>query len=398
MTRPPSSTTPARITYAELAERVNRCANALRVVGARARAARAAVHARHDRLAGRLPRRDQGRRRPGGGQHAAHRAATTRYMLEDSRRARPCSSPRALLPTFAPLLRRPAASAAVVVAGGEAAATCRSQRSSARGTERSPRADDHRRRRLLLALFLGLDRAAQGHGARCTRSLVTDRRALRAAGARHPRGATSCSPRPSSSSPTGWATRLTFPLRGRRHHRADGRAADARGGRSSGCVEQRPTIFYGVPTLYAAMLASRRAAEARAARAAPLRLGRRGAARRASASAGREHFGVEILDGIGSTEMLHIFLSNRPGDVRYGTTGKPVPGYELRSSDEQGAAGTRRARSATCRSAARRRRSATGTTARRAARPSRGRGRAAATSTPSTPTATTSTPAAATTC
>ena len=49
-----------------------------------------------------------------------------------------------------------------------------------------------------------------------------------------------------------------------------------------------------------------------------------------------EKTGVEILDGIGSTEMLHIFLSNRPDDVRYGTTGKPVPGYELRLVDEAG--------------------------------------------------------------
>jgi benzoate-CoA ligase len=48
------------------------------------------------------------------------------------------------------------------------------------------------------------------------------------------------------------------------------------------------------------------------------------------------HFGVELLDGIGSTEMLHIFLSNRPGDVRYGTTGKPVPGYGIRLVDEEG--------------------------------------------------------------
>ena len=47
-----------------------------------------------------------------------------------------------------------------------------------------------------------------------------------------------------------------------------------------------------------------------------------------------EHFGVEILDGIGSTEMLHIFLSNRPGEVRYGTTGQPVPGYDIRLVDE----------------------------------------------------------------
>jgi benzoate-CoA ligase len=49
-----------------------------------------------------------------------------------------------------------------------------------------------------------------------------------------------------------------------------------------------------------------------------------------------ERTGVEILDGIGSTEMLHIFLSNRPGEVRYGTTGKPVPGYELRLVDDRG--------------------------------------------------------------
>jgi benzoate-CoA ligase len=50
----------------------------------------------------------------------------------------------------------------------------------------------------------------------------------------------------------------------------------------------------------------------------------------------KEKTGIEILDGIGSTEMLHIFLSNRPGDLRYGTTGKPVPGYQLRLVDEHG--------------------------------------------------------------
>jgi benzoate-CoA ligase len=48
------------------------------------------------------------------------------------------------------------------------------------------------------------------------------------------------------------------------------------------------------------------------------------------------HFGVEIVDGLGSTEMLHIFVSNRPGDVRYGTTGVPVPGYEVALRDEAG--------------------------------------------------------------
>jgi benzoate-CoA ligase len=48
------------------------------------------------------------------------------------------------------------------------------------------------------------------------------------------------------------------------------------------------------------------------------------------------HFGCDIIDGIGSTEMLHVFLSNRPGDVRYGTTGKPVEGYEVALKDEIG--------------------------------------------------------------
>ena len=48
------------------------------------------------------------------------------------------------------------------------------------------------------------------------------------------------------------------------------------------------------------------------------------------------HVGCEILDGLGSTEMLHIFLSNRSGAVRYGTTGQPVPGYELALRDELG--------------------------------------------------------------
>jgi benzoate-CoA ligase len=99
--------------------------------------------------------------------------------------------------------------------------------------------------------------------------------------------------------------------------------------------EARPTIFYGVPTLYGALLASpdlptRDALALRrcvsAGEALPEDIGRRWEART----------GTEILDGIGSTEMLHIFLSNRPGEVRYGTTGKPVPGYAVRVVDEAG--------------------------------------------------------------
>ena len=96
----------------------------------------------------------------------------------------------------------------------------------------------------------------------------------------------------------------------------------------------RPTVFFGAPTGFAGMLAS------------PSLPARNEVALRMCSSAGEalpaeigqrfeRHFGVEIIDGIGSTEMLHVFLSNRPGDVRYGTTGKPVEGYtlELRGDD-----------------------------------------------------------------
>ncbi|CAB3690864.1 Benzoate--CoA ligase [Paraburkholderia phenoliruptrix] len=100
-------------------------------------------------------------------------------------------------------------------------------------------------------------------------------------------------------------------------------------------TRHRPTVFYGVPTLYASMLVS------------PNLPAREDVAMRICTSAGEalpreigerftKHFGCEILDGIGSTEMLHIFLSNRAGAVEYGTTGRPVPGYEVELRDESG--------------------------------------------------------------
>ena len=52
----------------------------------------------------------------------------------------------------------------------------------------------------------------------------------------------------------------------------------------------------------------------------------------------KRHFGVDIVDGIGSTEMLHIFISNRPDKVRYGSTGWPVPGYEIELRGDGGRA------------------------------------------------------------
>jgi benzoate-CoA ligase len=100
-------------------------------------------------------------------------------------------------------------------------------------------------------------------------------------------------------------------------------------------VDHQPTVFYGAPTGYGGMLAS------------PDLPAKHQVALRLCSSAGEalprdigerwtQHFGCEIIDGIGSTEMLHVFLSNRPGDVRYGTTGKAVPGYEVQLRNEDG--------------------------------------------------------------
>ena len=95
------------------------------------------------------------------------------------------------------------------------------------------------------------------------------------------------------------------------------------------------TVFCGVPTLFAAMTASNRISRSDA---ASLRLCM-SAGEALPAEVGRawtNATGAEIVDGIGSTEMLHIFVSNRPGQVRYGTTGVPVPGYDVRLLDEDG--------------------------------------------------------------
>ena len=97
----------------------------------------------------------------------------------------------------------------------------------------------------------------------------------------------------------------------------------------------RPTVFFGAPTGFAGMLASPALPQrgqmalrlvSSAGEALPAELGERFKA----------HFGIDIVDGIGSTEMLHIFLSNRPDRVRYGTTGWPVPGYEVELRGEEG--------------------------------------------------------------
>jgi 4-hydroxybenzoate-CoA ligase len=98
----------------------------------------------------------------------------------------------------------------------------------------------------------------------------------------------------------------------------------------------RVTIFYGVPSLHTALLSHKDVCKGAgsdrlrlcvsAGEALPAHIGERW----------REVTGVDVLDGLGSTEMLNTFLSNRPGDIRYGSTGKPVPGYDTRIVDEHG--------------------------------------------------------------
>ena len=100
-------------------------------------------------------------------------------------------------------------------------------------------------------------------------------------------------------------------------------------------TELKPTVFFGAPTGYGGMLAS------------PDLPPKEQVALRMCSSAGEalpqdlgerwtKHFGCQIIDGLGSTEMLHIFISNSPNDVRYGTSGKPVKGYEVELRGEDG--------------------------------------------------------------
>jgi 4-hydroxybenzoate-CoA ligase len=100
--------------------------------------------------------------------------------------------------------------------------------------------------------------------------------------------------------------------------------------------QHQPTFFFAVPTLYNAMLAyphggpENSSARLRicvsAGEALPAEVGK----------AFRAKFGVDLLDGVGSTEMLHQYVCNGPGALRYGTSGRPVPGYEIRLVDERG--------------------------------------------------------------
>src|ERR1043166_1359081 len=102
-----------------------------------------------------------------------------------------------------------------------------------------------------------------------------------------------------------------------------------------------PTIFYGVPTLFSAMLNDETLKHERAGSRLRICTSAGEALPESVGNAWKSRFGVDILDGVGSTELLHIFLSNAPGDIKYGASGRPVPGYKVRLGNEAGGGGPR---------------------------------------------------------
>ena len=99
---------------------------------------------------------------------------------------------------------------------------------------------------------------------------------------------------------------------------------------------RKPTIFFGVPTLYAAMLAVKEAEKRYDLSSLRLCVSAGEALPEELYTRWRQRFGVELIDSIGTTEILHVFLANPPGRVRPGASGLPVPGYELAIVDDEG--------------------------------------------------------------
>jgi 4-hydroxybenzoate-CoA ligase len=97
-----------------------------------------------------------------------------------------------------------------------------------------------------------------------------------------------------------------------------------------------PSIFFGVPTLFSAMLNDETLKGERGGKALRICTSAGEALPESVGNSWKARFGVDILDGVGSTELLHIFLSNAPGDIKYGSSGRPVPGYQVRLVNEAG--------------------------------------------------------------
>ena len=255
------------------------------------------------------------------------------YVLADCR-ARVLFVSEALLPVVKDMVGRMPDLEHVVVAGNDAHGHKKLSDEIAKRERFIRDRRDPCRRAGVLAVFVGLDRHAQGRAASAFQSR-RDRGDLRQTGARHSRGR--CRAVGGKTVFRLWPRQCADVSDvGRRDHRAQFRAADAGGDvRADEQISIR-RIFFGVPTLFSAMLNDE-----------TLKNERGGSRLRICTSAGealpesvgnswKARFGVDILDGVGSTELLHIFLSNAPGDIKYGSSGKPVPGYRVRLVNEAG--------------------------------------------------------------
>jgi 4-hydroxybenzoate-CoA ligase len=114
------------------------------------------------------------------------------------------------------------------------------------------------------------------------------------------------------------------------------------------CIKKfSPTVFFGIPTLYGQILEYKEKEDKEKGITPDPNSNHEFSSVRICVSAGealppdiyyrwKKRYGIDILDGIGSTEMLHIFISNQPGQVKPGATGKAVPGYEVKLIDDDG--------------------------------------------------------------
>src|SRR5262249_13605110 len=100
---------------------------------------------------------------------------------------------------------------------------------------------------------------------------------------------------------------------------------------------EQPTLFFGAPTLYAQILADANCTPQSGSKRLRWWLSAAGALPEDVGQEWEKRRGVDIRDGLGSTEMLHIFVSSQPSRLRYGTSGVPVPGYDVRIVDDKGA-------------------------------------------------------------
>jgi benzoate-CoA ligase len=264
------------------------------------------------RLAGGLSGRDVRRPGAGGGEHAADRRRLRLHA--GARRAQAVLVSGALLPALTAAMVKSDHEVQKVIVS-HPGRRCTRPRSTSRPSGRAGTAVASRpppgRRPRLLALFIGFHRPPQGHGAFARQPLL-DGRALRQGRA----GLTEddvCFSAAKLFFAYGLGNALSFPMSVGATTVLMERAADARGrlqalAAAGARPQARPTVFFGAPTGFAGMLALRPAGAPATWRCAWCRRPARPAGR-TGRSASRRHFGVDIVDGIGSTEMLHIFLS-----------------------------------------------------------------------------------------